>query len=607
MSACDVGLSDLSLRCLSKLDPPSLASWSNLAPVLEALDGAGFHSIEAWGEMTFDHSLRALRVSPWDRLAALSRYITRTPLQLELRGRCLLGSRVYPDDTVKDFIAQASDCGIRSFLIAEPLDDLGGMETVANAVHKVDGRLTMALTYSSALDDPVGSLTAIARECAAMGCEALCLKTAEAVPPRALADLVESFLASISLPVQVHLEAAGGFGPAAAAACVAAGASVVYGTCAPSWLDRSSLGFPALLPVLRDSARLVELDEDAAVAAGIALAGVALRGGEPLRASTRAAHAAGVDWRDLARVPGEVVVQVTERLSTMGAAGHLAEVVAEISRVREELGGPALVPPVAQVIATQAVLNVVYGRRWRMVPDEMRAYLRGEYGEPPRERTVELEHHAGEPTEPVDQQPVPDQAFLLPGDSLLHAVAPLATMEYLERRSAAADVGGVYGPSPAPPESISDLQDRWHDLGPESIRELVALLESSTVDELTVENQGTRVSLRKAAAVPAPETPAPAISSASQEAVEETGDASRAIIRASMVGTFYRSATPGTAPFVEVGSHVDKGDVLCVLEAMKLMNELPSEVAGRVAAVLAEDGTAVEYGQPLFVIELEAD
>ena len=109
--------------------------------------------------------------------------------------------------------------------------------------------------------------------------------------------------------------------------------------------------------------------------------------------------------------------------------------------MREELGGPALVPPVAQVIATQAVLNVVYGRRWRMVPDEMRAYLRGEYGEPPRERTVELEHHAGEPTEPVDQQPVPDQAFLLPGDNL-HAVAPLATMEYLERRTAAAESAG---------------------------------------------------------------------------------------------------------------------------------------------------------------------
>ena len=287
MPACDVGLSDLSLRCLGKLDPPSLASWSNLAPALEALDGAGFHSIEAWGEMTFDHSLRALRVSPWDRLAALSRYITRTPLQLELRGRCLLGSRVYPDDTVKDFIAQASDCGIRSFLIAEPLDDLGG-----------DGDGGQRRPQGGwSLDDGPHVLFSVGRSGGLVdghrpgSAQRWDARRSVSRPPKPSLRAPSQILwspswASISLPVQVHLEAAGGFGPAAAAACVAAGASVVYGSCAPSLgLDRSSLGFPALLPVLRDSARLVELDEDAAVAAGIALAGVALRGGEPLRAS----------------------------------------------------------------------------------------------------------------------------------------------------------------------------------------------------------------------------------------------------------------------------------------------------------------------------------
>jgi oxaloacetate decarboxylase alpha subunit len=332
------------------------------------------------------------------------------------------------------------------------------------------------------------------------------------------------------------------------------------------------------------------------------------------------AQVGSVDYRHLARVPGDLVWQLGQRLASMGASERLGEVVAEIGRIRQEVGGPALVAPVAQIIATQAVLNVVYQKRWQLVPDEMKACLRGDYGSPPQPVAQELQQYSAgrEPAGAAAREPSPFEAArqalgelaVLPGDDLLHILAPQAAGQFLQKRRAAGELEGMFGPSQRD-EGSSDTADQWEDLGPERVRELMSLLESSTVDELSVENQGTRVTLRKAAPVFAAAVPGGVVVQPGDNAVAQVAAPSEVETHykatASMVGTFYRSAAPGVAPYVEVGAHVDKGDPLCVLEAMKLMNELLSEVSGEILAVLVEDGAAVEYGQPLFLIELDQE
>jgi oxaloacetate decarboxylase alpha subunit len=201
---------------------------------------------------------------------------------------------------------------------------------------------------------------------------------------------------------------------------------------------------------------------------------------------------------------------------------------------------------------------------------------------------------------------------VLPGDDLLYALAPEAMVRFVQERAAASELDEMFRQTVAD-ESGTIPEEPWRDLGPDRLRELISMLESSSVDELTLENRGTRVTLRKASSpgsVPAGAATSAAPASPGAEVGADAHpdqDETRFIVGASMVGTFYRSPAPGVAPYVEVGSHVSKGEALCVLEAMKLMNELISEVSGEVLAVLAEDGTAVEYGQPLFLIRLETE
>lgn len=618
MPVRSVRLSDLSLRSLGKIEPPALASWDRLAPALRALDTAGFHSIEAWGDLTFDRCLRSMRESPWERLSRLARHITRTPLQMEIRGRCLLGTRPHGPDVVRAFVEQAAGCGVRAFLVYEPLNDRAGLEVVAEAVRSVGARLTLGLVLEGNTAEAASSDVKTAEFLASMQPAAICLKTAEAMTPRAVAQLVLRVVDAVSVPIEVNIDNAGGLGAAAVLASLHAGATGAYGTAAPAWLDPSSVSLSQLVPVLEETDSVLEVDSEALAVAGISIASAA-HAGDTLSSIPSVLHDASVvDWRDLMHVPADVVWQVAERLRSLEVSRRLPEVIAEIGRVRREIGNPALVAPVAQIVATQAVLNVIYQKRWQVIPDEMKAYLRGRYGSPPTPPVAEITQLSCE--EPASQDGLSEGEASLErlaaelgslaqssGDLLLHALAPAAASVFLEGRQAALDVEALFDPVESP-DAVAALQDHWRDLGPEKVGELVGLVEASTVDELTIESQGTRISLRKASqhgqsAAPAASQASGSVEMATQGAV---ADQSQTTVVASMVGTFYRSPAPGVPPYVEVGSHVEKGDPLCVLEAMKLMNEQLSDVSGEISAVLVEDGAAVEYGQPLFAISLDS-
>jgi len=628
MPARHVGVADTTLRSLVHLFPQNHASIGRLIPVVERLDRAGFHAIDVWGDLPFEHSLTLLNESPWERLRALCARMPATRRQMALRSTSLMGSRPWPRYMVEEFVKQAVDCGVQSFLAHDPLNGGANLEVVASAVRAAGAGLHLAVVHGS---DPQGAIEeTVATCCRVMALEpdALCLKTGSALGPSSAVAIVKALRTVCPCSLEVDLDNAAGLAAFSSALCIDGGADVVYASAAPALLDSSAVPLVTVLDVLGDLGIPFQVDADLAGEAADAFAALAAARGDLDildSASARPGH------QELKQVPAAVALQLAARLRELGALERLQEVLRETIKVRREMGLPALVPPLAQVAATQAVLNVLYGRRWQVVSDEMRSYLRGSYGRPPAEPPEEVMLMAlGNKDERASSSPdFPESMEALQGslgatepeeDAILLALAPDDAAAFLQRRRAGrrVEVGTGIGVTEQPAAS---WQDDWADLGPDKVRDLVALLEGSSVDELTIENKGTRVSLRKAdhpaaqsvdrAAAGAPQTPVPepvalpTLPGASRAASGLEG--TRGQVVATMVATFYRGPSPEAPPFVVVGQHVNPGDVLCILEAMKLMNELVAEVPGVITSVLVEDGTAVEYGQPLFMVEPDSE
>ena len=376
---------------------------------------------------------------------------------------------------------------------------------------------------------------------------------------------------SVASILEIDLDNGSGLAASAAVAAAAAGADVVHCSAAPLGLDPSGVPLVQLLPALLDAGLEPEADVDALAALGESLADV-LAPGCLLPAVDEAIARAMADYRSLADIPGDLFRQLGQRLDEHGALARFPEVLEETMRVRAEVGSPALGPPIGQVVATQAVLNIIYAARWQVVPDEMKALLRGEYGTlspsaaPEMARAVlgeESEEDLGV-TAPAPSLDDYLEALGVPGatesDGLLQALAPDAAPAFLRKRLTAlqVDLSRLASTDDVPDPG---WDDEWHDLGPERVRELVSLLEASAVDELTVENKGTRVTVRKSATGSepsrhriAPQARLDRLGSTCRQtflpagADAEEAAEGRSVIRASMVGTFYRRRAPGSPP-----------------------------------------------------------
>ncbi len=304
------------------------------------------------------------------------------------------------------------------------------------------------------------------------------------------------------------------------------------------------------------------------------------------------------------QVPGGMISNLESQLAEQNAADRLPEVLEEIPVVRAEVGYPPLVTPMSQIVGTQAVLNVLSGKRWQVVPDEMKSYLRGRYGRAPGPISEEVLARVLGDEEPITVRPADlvdetlDQFAEEIGDLarneedvLTYALFPSTARTFLERRHHGAEEDVFM--------TDSDELESGAAMDVDRIKELIAAVEESNIAEVTIEEGDTRVTVRKsgeAVAVPAaPESP--------PEQAPEEDTSGYFVVKSPMVGTFYRAPSPTSDPFVEVGDEVKVGQTLCILEAMKLMNEVTSEVDGVVKRILVENATPVEFGDELFYIE----
>ncbi|HTZ61298.1 MAG TPA: pyruvate carboxylase subunit B [Thermoplasmata archaeon] len=359
----------------------------DMLPAAERLDAIGYRSLEVWGGATFDVSLRFLREDPWERLRLLKKAMPRTPLQMLLRGQNLVGYRHYPDDVVRQFVDESARQGIDIFRVFDALNDPRNMEVALDAVKRTGARAQATICYTQSPVHTLPAFVELGKRLAAMGADELCVKDmAGFLPPTEGAALVRALVRDVGLPVVVHTHSSSGMSTMTCLAVAEAGATAVDSALSPFSGGASQPPTETLVGAMRHTALDPKLDLEALAD----LAGyfsTVLDRYRPLLNLRSLQTDPGILTH---QVPGGMLSNLLSQLQEQEALGRLTEVLAEVPRVRADLGYPPLVTPTSQIVGIQAVLNVLTGGRYRQITKEVRDYVGGLYGTPPAPIDPEL-------------------------------------------------------------------------------------------------------------------------------------------------------------------------------------------------------------------------
>ncbi len=593
-------LVDTTVRLLSQEPLAGKLPTAEILRIAEILDKAGFACLEVSGGGVFDATVRRRVETPWERIRAIKARV-ETPLGIALRGRFLVGSQPVSGDIVGRFVLCAAENGIEVFRLHDPLNDVSNLREAGAAITSAGGAFHAGLVYSPGRTGEGAALVEQARKLPELGATRVIVNdpTGALVPHRAQ-ELVERIKEASELPVGFYVQGAAGMGLASSLAAVEAGADLVATTVYPLALTLHRVSGESLAESLEGLGRAAGLNTDQLWEAADVID--EFIGDEPVspvvpRIAVRAAE------YDL---PTGLVAALDVHLRAHAAGDRLLDVLEEVGRVRTEAGSPPLAAPIGQILASQALLHVLEARRYGTVIDEFRELVTGGYGVTPQPvdatvaRAVSLlapaPAHADPPTaedvrERVEGLATSEEELVLIAMFGSEAEELLRTIRARHSRDA-----------------VLIAEDEDAERG-QRIRELVKIVQESGVGEIEIEDEGMRVSVRRA------DEPATAATGVIAPAAVEEDDLGAAApagappadgtvrVESPMVGVFFRAPSPGAPAFVDVGDTVMPNQTLCVLEAMKLFNELKSEVAGVVVRIHAENAQPVEYGQLLFEIE----
>src|SRR5436190_3389048 len=589
------GLADTTIRLLGQEPLAGRLPTADQLRLAEILDRAGFAYLEVSGGGCFDAAVKRGIESPWERIRALKARV-KTPLGLALRGRFLVGSRPVDADFARRFVASAAENGIDVFRLHDPLNDVSNLREAAEAVVAADRDFEAGLVYSPGRTAEIDTLIERSRMLPELGAVRVLLHdpTGSLQPHRA-EELVGALAQASGLPVGIYVQGAGGSALAATIAAARAGAQLIACAIYPLALSLHRVSGEALAEAL------VGMGLDAGVDVATLWEACDLVdehiGDEPVAplAPRIAVRAAQHD------VPAGLVAGLDSTLRAQGAGDRLEEVLAEIGTIRREVGWPPLAAPIGHVLGSQAMLNVLSASRYLTIVDELRALVSGRFGTPPGPidpavaRVVELtadpesEESAAPPLNEVREQA---EGMAASEEELLLLGLFGADAERL--------LQGIRGRARRSEDELSSV-DRARS---ERIRELVRIVQDTGIGEVTIEEAGLRVSVRSTAE-PGEETLPEAPLAMPEPAPAPLLRPANGVVRVEspMVGTFYRGAEPGAPPFVEEGDVVGAGQTLCILEAMKLMNEVKAELEAIVRKINVDNAQPVEFGQVLFELE----
>lgn len=590
----------------------------DMLPILPKMDRVGYWAIEAWGGATFDTCLRFLDENPWDRLRSIKSKTPNTRLSMLSRGQNLVGYKHYSKDVVNRFIAAAHRNGIDVFRVFDALNDIRNVVDNAEAIKACGGHFEGAISYTLSPVHTLDSFLEYGQQLKDLGADSIAIKDmAGMLTPYRTERIVKAFNAEIGLPIHVHCHYVGGMAPANYLKAAEAGAAIVDTAAAPLAFGNSQPAVEMLVAALQESRYDTGLDlgllfEISEYWEEVRKRGHYKRGVSSLTHMKVYSH----------QVPGGMMSNLMSQLEIQNAIDRLDDVMEEIPRVRAEVGYPPLVTPLSQIVGTQAVFNVLTGKRWSVVSKEMKDYICGYYGKAPGPMSPEVVNRVvGESDIMLDPDVAPGSLVTTTfaeleeeigdlakteEDVLMYALFPNEARTYLSKHRTSEKVDFLLEE-----ESSNTKEDDYVDIN--QIRELVRVAEESGVGEIVVEEEGARIAVRMPGAVAAapaapvaaaaPAAAAPAATPAAAPAAAASRPANWYCVTSPMVGTFYAAPAPGEPAFVQVGDEVAANQTLCIVEAMKLMNEIGAEEMGTVREVCVEDASPVEFGTPLFYIE----
>lgn len=569
----------------------------DMLPACEWLDQAGYWSLECWGGATFDACVRFLKEDPWERLRALRKQLPNTRLQMLLRGQNLLGYRHYGDDVVEAFVAKAAENGIDVFRVFDAMNDVRNLETSIAAVRKAGKHAQGTICYTVSPVHSTDTFIAQAKAMADMGADSIAIKDmAGLLTPAVTAELVGNLKKSFNLPVFLHSHATSGMAPMCQWAAMEAGVDHIDTALSAFAGGTSHPPTESLVAALQDAGYDTGLD--------LALLDKATRHFREVRKKYHQFESDynGVDTSVLlSQVPGGMLSNLANQLKEQGALDRIQEVFEEIPRVRKDLGYPPLVTPTSQIVGTQAVINVLAGKRYESITNEVKKYLQGWYGAAPGQVDTELQRRAVGKEDLIEERP----ANLIPKelsdlrkdigdlaeseeDVLTYAMFPDQARAYLKQRR-----DGTLQPEPLEPIAKGKSGN-----GVSTQFQITVHGESYDihVTGANVDSENERRFYMTVDGVPEE------ISLISQGAVSE-GSRSGGREKASGEG-HVTTSMPGNIVDVLVneGDQVSAGDPVFIIEAMKMETEVKATISGVIQRVSIAKGDRVAPGESLIEI-----
>ena len=567
----------------------------DMLPICEKIDQAGFWSVELWGGATFDACIRYLGEDPWERLRRFRKALPNTRTQMLLRGQNLLGYRHYADDVVDAFVERAAENGMDVFRVFDAMNDTRNVEAAVRAVLKTGRHAQGAISYTISPVHTMDTWIDLGKRLEDMGCHSVCIKDmAGLIKPYVAEEMVSRLKETLSAPIALHSHATTGMSTAATVKAVEAGVDMADAAISSMSHTYGHSATESVVAILEGRDRdtgldLGRLEEIAAYFRGVRRKYAKFEG------SLR-----GIDARILtAQVPGGMLTNMENQLREQDAVDRFDEVLAEMPNVREELGFIPLVTPTSQIVGTQSIVNVLAGERYRTITRQTAGVLRGEYGRTPAPVDAELQKRALNGDAPVTCRPAdllsPEMGRLtaevdglakqegLPRagdpreDVLTYALFGQVGLRFLKNRN---DPSAFEPPpwqdAPAP---TAEAPAPAADAGPARYRVSV----NGKAYDVEVSPEGAVDSIRPA---PRP-APAPAPAPAPSDAGEPLASPLSGTVRAVRV---------------QPGQPVAAGDVVVVLEAMKMETNVSAPRAGRIVSIAVQTDSQVRKGDPLLRI-----
>lgn len=575
-----------------------------IIPIAAKMDAIGFFSMESFGGATFETQVRR-REDPWEYLRRLHKATPNTPIQALIRGQNLVANRNFADDVVELFVKHSARCGIDVFRVFDPLNDLRNMEAAIGAVLKAKKRVQGALSYAVSPAHNLELWCSLAKGLVDMGCHDIVIKdTSGLLSPQATWELVTALKQMVKVPIDIHSHCSSGMAPMAYMAAVEAGADILDVAMSPLAWGTSQPAAESVVAALEGGEYDTGLKLDKMWDVQHDVESLKRQHIDDLSPVSDRVDASILRYH----LPGQMLEDIHHQLDAHGAGAQMVDVFEEINRVRLELGYPPLVAPIRQMIATQAVYNVISGERYATVTQELKDYLQGLYGRPPVPADPELRRLVLGREEPITIRPadllepqvdsarqhLKKMGFEASDDSvLIHLLFPNLAIDYLRGPEPAKDRSR---PTPAPVATASAAALDPPANPPSSQPAPASPAAPAPVPsaEFEVEVDGevfkVRVTGSGMAVVPVSGQSQPAAPAASGP--PKVGEGT---VIAPMQGLIVKIP-------VRPGDNVKLGDVVAVLEAMKMQNDIVTTVAGQVREVYVKEGQVVSPSQPLLAI-----